>query len=131
MQWTKCHKSEDRGNSSQQMWEELVSLHPNVMMVLCGDQRGTQALRMQTVGEHDNIVHELLSDIRDGYIRLMRFYPAENRIDVMTYSPTLKMFCDGTKATMSGPRQPIGIVTDITQHQFTLSVDLREAMAAE
>jgi len=124
MQWGKCHKSEDRGNSSQQMWDELVSLHPNVMMVLCGDQRSTQALRMQTVGEHDNIVHELLSDIRDGYIRLMRFHPTQNRIDVMTYSPTLKMFCDGTKATMSAPRQPVGIVTDITQHQFILSHDL-------
>jgi len=54
----------------------------------------------------------------------MRFSPAQNRVDVMTYSPTLDMFCDGTSATMSGPRQPIGIVTDITQHQFILSVDL-------
>jgi hypothetical protein len=124
MQWTKCHKDGDRGNSAQQMWEKLVSKHPNVMMVLCGDQRSTQALRTQTVGDHDNIVHELLSDIRDGYIRLMRFHPAENRIDVMTYSPTLQKFCDGTKATMSAPKQPVGIVTDITQHQFILSVDL-------
>ncbi|MGM0494964.1 MAG: metallophosphoesterase [Armatimonadota bacterium] len=124
MQWIKCHRDDDRGNTPQQMWDKLVRFHPNVMMVLCGDQRGTQALRMQTVGVHDNIVHELLSDIRDGYIRLMRFHPADNRIEVMTYSPTLEMFCDGTSKTMSGPRQPIGTVTDITQHQFILSHDL-------
>ena len=124
MQWTKCHRAGGRGNSPQAIWDELVRFHPNVMMVLCGDQRSTQALRMQTVGEEDNIVHEMLSDIRDGYIRLLRFYPMQNRVDVMTFSPTLGMFCDGTEATMSGPRQPIGIVTDITQHQFTLSVNL-------
>ena len=124
MQWTKCNRTGDRGYSSQRMWDDFLRWEPNLMMVLCGDQRSTQALRMQTVGEQDNIVHELLSDIRDGYIRLMRFDPAQNRVDVMTYSPTLDMFCDGTSATMSGPRQPIGIVTDITQHQFILSVDL-------
>jgi len=84
---------------------------------------------MQTVGEHDNIVHELLTDIRDGYLRLMRFHPARNRIDVMTYSPTLGTFCDGTAQTMSGPLQPIGVVTDITQHQFTLSHDLSTRLA--
>lgn len=124
MQWSKCHRADGRGNSPQAMWDEVVRFHPNVMMVLCGDQRSTQAMRMQTMGEEDNIVHEMLSDIRDGYIRLLRFYPAQNRVDVMTFSPTLGMFCDGTEATMSAPRQPIGIVTDITQHQFTLSVNL-------
>lgn len=129
MQWIKCHRDGNRGNTPQQMWDERVRFHPNVMMVLCGDQRSTQALRMQTVGEADNIVHELLSDIRDGYIRLLRFHPAQNRIDVMTFSPTLGTFCDGTRNTMSGPRQPIGVVTDITQHQFTLSHDLTGPMA--
>lgn len=129
MQWIKCHRDGDRGNTPQQMWDRLVRFHPNVMMVLCGDQRGTQALRRQTVGAQDNIVHELLSDIRDGYIRLIRLHPAENRIEVMTYSPTLQMFCDGTRETMAGPRQPIGLVTDITQHQFILSHDLTGPVA--
>ncbi len=124
VQWIKCHREEDRGNNAEQMWDKLIARHANVMMVICGDQRGTQALRLQSVGWNDNIVHELLTDIRDGYLRLMRFNPAENRIDVMTYSPTLRMFCDGTEETMSGPRQPIGRVTDITQHQFILSHDL-------
>ncbi|MGI5820285.1 MAG: hypothetical protein ACOX9R_19535 [Armatimonadota bacterium] len=130
MQWIKCHREGERGNTPQQIWDKLLRFHPNVMMVLCGDQRSTQALRMQTVGLHDNVVHEVLSDIRDGYIRLLRFHPAENRIEVMTYSPTLGTFCDGTRETMSGPRQPIGVVTDITQHQFTLSVNLTAPVPA-
>lgn len=131
MQWTKCHKDGGRGNSPQQIWEKLVSKHPNVMMVLSGDQRSTQALRTQSVGECDNIVHEMMCDIRDGYIRLLRFHPAENRVDVMTYSPTLGTFCDGTKATMSAPKQPIDVVTDITQHQFVLSVNLSGPVPTE
>lgn len=125
MQWSKCHKNNNRGNTPHEIWDKLIRHHSNINMVLCGDQRATQAFRLQSVGDKHNVVHELLTDIRDGYIRLMRFTPAKNMIEVMTYSPTLKMFCDGTDSTMSGPKQPINKVVDITQHQFVISLNLQ------
>lgn len=111
MRWSKCHG--ERGNTPQQIWEKLISHHPNVILVLSGDQSRTQAMRLQSVGIHGNTVHELMCDIRQGYIRVMRFVPAEDRIEVRTYSPTLGQLCAGTR-----------YVPDIAQHQFSLECDL-------
>ena len=111
MRWNKCYG--ERGNSPQQIWDKLISRHPNVFLVLAGDQSRTQAMRVQAVGVHGNTVDELLCDIRQGYFRLMRFVPAEGRIEVRTFSPTLGQLCGGT-----------AYVPDIAQHQFSLQCDL-------
>ncbi len=111
MRWVKCHG--ERGNSPQQIWDKLISRHPNIILVLAGDQSRTQAMRMQATGVHGNTVDELLCDIRQGYFRLMRFVPAEGRIEVRTFSPTLGQLCGGTSC-----------VPDIAQHQFSLQCDL-------
>ena len=107
MRWHKTHGK--AGNSPQQMWEKCFSRHANVFLICCGDQSRTQTMHQIAPGEHGNSVHECLSDYREGYLRIYRFEPAEQRISVMTYSPYLKKLCDGTK-----------IVADVDEHQFTL-----------
>ena len=112
MLWKKCHRSE--GNTPQQLWDKCLRKHPHIFMVLCGDQSRTQAMHRKVEGDAGNVVHEVLSDYRQGYLRLMRFEPAKNRIHVWTYSPYLKQLCGGTS-----------IVTDPKAHEFALAYEVK------
>jgi hypothetical protein len=116
MVWKKCHGA--AGNTPQQMWEKCFSKHKNLFMVLAGDQSRTQAYYQAATGTHGNTVHELMSDYREGYFRIYRFLPEEDRVEVFTYSPTLGKLCDGTK-----------VVPDPKDHQFSFSYDMAPATA--
>ena len=111
--WSKLFGS--HGNTPQQMWEKCFRRHPNVFLILCGDQSGVQAFRQSSRGEHGNRVHEVLSDYgRDsrglsGYLRIYRFRPRYNVIEVQTYSPYRHRFCEGTP-----------LVPDREAHAFAL-----------
>lgn len=111
MQWHKRHGKQ--GNTPQQMWEKCFRRHRNLFLICCGDQSRTQAMHRTVEGDHGNPVHECLSDYRDGYLRIYRFRPADNQIQVMTYSPHLKQLCTGTK-----------IVPDEKLHQFVLDYQM-------
>ena len=80
--------------SAQQMWDGLVRRNSQIFMVLCGHTHG-QA-RQIAWNDAGLPVHELLSDYQmldnggNGFLRIMTFYPAANRIDVRTWSPTLQ-----------------------------------------
>lgn len=114
MRWTKCHGS--RGNSAQQMWDKCFRKHANLFLICCGDQSRTQAWRQTVRGDAGNVVHELLSDYGASGLRVMRFLPDKNRIEVRTWNPMTESFCQGTS-----------IVPDVAQHQF----DLEYEMSAE
>ena len=111
MRWHKTHGQQ--GNTPQQMWDKCFSKHRNLFLICCGDQSRSQAMHQTVRGNHGNQVHECLSDYRDGYFRIYRFEPKENRIVVMTYSPHLQKLCDGTK-----------IVPDVKDHQFVLDYEM-------
>lgn len=116
-----------RGSSPQQMWEKCFRKHENLFLILCGCRASRQAVRQTSTGEHGNIVHELMSDytlasrdlpyrhLREVPIRLMRFVPAQNRIEVRTYSPALHSLIHETP-----------VVPDRDQHQFVLECSLRD-----
>lgn len=116
MVWKKCHG--EAGNTPQQMWEECFAKHKNLFIVLAGDQSRTQSYYQTDRGAHGNTVHELMSDYREGYFRVYRFLPDQDRVEVYTYSPTLGKLCDGTK-----------VVPDPEQHQFSFEYDMEPALA--
>ena len=115
--WKKCHGG--KGNTPQQMWEKRFSKHANVFLVLSGDQSTPQTHRQTVQGEAENVVHECLSDYKQaergisGYLRMYRFVPGEDRIEVKTFSPNLHKFCETTKR-----------VNDPDQHGFELEYDM-------
>ncbi len=113
MRWKKCHGA--AGNTPQQMWEKRFRHHENLFLILCGDQSRTQTMRQDATGVAGNTVHELCSDYREGYFRVYRFVPGENRIDVFTYSPTLGKRCDGTT-----------LVPERERHEFSLPYAMDE-----
>lgn len=108
MTWKKCHG--ERGNTPQQMWDKCFRRHGNVFMICCGDQSRTQAMRQSSRSDHGNTVHELLSDYGTNGLRVMRFLPIANRIEVRTWNPLKGELTQGTK-----------IVPDAAEHQFDLS----------
>ncbi|MGM0494965.1 MAG: hypothetical protein ACQER1_18675, partial [Armatimonadota bacterium] len=118
MRWHKIHK--ERGNTPLQLWEKLMSRHANIMIVQCGDQSRTQAMRRAARGEHGNIVQQLLFDYGGGRnIRLLRFTPAENRIDVITWDTQAEKLVEASKH-----------VQDRKQWQHVIRYDLGGASGA-
>ena len=95
------------------MWDKCFRKHLNLFVICCGDQSRTQALRQRSVAEHGNIVHELLSDYGVNGLRVMRFVPTKNRIEVRTWDPIRGKLCETTK-----------IVPNRDQHQFTLKYNM-------
>lgn len=110
MRWSKCHGP--AGHSPQALWDKCFSRHANVLLILCGDQSHTQAMRLTLIGHHGNPVHVCLSDYGgapEGWLRLYRFEPAAGRIRVFSFGPVSGTLCPGTT-----------LVPDAGQHQFTL-----------
>jgi hypothetical protein len=78
-------------NDANALWDKLISKYPNVTMVLNGHDTG-YAYR-QDLGDNGNLVNQIVTDYQDwadgggGYLRIMTFKPALNRIDITSYSP--------------------------------------------
>ncbi|MDF1811895.1 MAG: metallophosphoesterase [Verrucomicrobiales bacterium] len=111
MTWKKMHGA--LGNTSQQMWDKCFRKHPNLFLILSGDQSRTQAYRLNSTGDQGNTVYALLSDYGAEGLRAMRFVTAENRIEVRTWNPIEGRLCESTK-----------IVPERQQHQFTLEYEM-------
>jgi len=81
--------------NTQYLWTGLAVPNPNVHFILSGHVH-SEARRTDTINGH--AVHQLLADYQDrasggeGWLRIMRFVPAENKIHVQTYSPWLNRF---------------------------------------
>ncbi len=81
------------GTPASAVWSNLVFPNCNVFLVLNGHYPG-EANRTDN-NSCGQPVHQLASDYQsrtnggDGWLRYMTFKPAENKIEVFTYSPTL------------------------------------------
>ncbi len=79
------------GNNSDEVWDKFVKKHKNIFMLLCGHELG-QSIKIGK-GDNDNTVFGLLADYQgyknsgDGYLRIMKFIPLQNKIQIKTYSP--------------------------------------------
>lgn len=74
----------------QSVYDQLISKHPNVLMVLSGHV-GTSAYRTD-LGEKGNRIYQLLQDYQGedlggGYIRLLEIDPKAKTISAKMYSP--------------------------------------------
>ncbi|MEE8451472.1 MAG: alkaline phosphatase, partial [Thermoguttaceae bacterium] len=84
------------GLSGEELFQRLVKPNPQIFMVLSGH---VSTERNQTsLNDAGLEVFEIVADYQnrtnggDGWMRLMKFSPEKNRIDVKTFSPTLDQF---------------------------------------
>lgn len=109
MRWIKIHGK--RGNTGEQMWDKLFSKHANLAMIFCGDQSRVTALRVDAVAADGHTIPSMLSDyMSEPALRLLRFIPKKNRVDVLTFEVKRGFLVDETVH-----------VKDRNSHQFTLT----------
>lgn len=81
------------GNCGEQMWQKLIRKQPNIFLVVSGHVLGIGL--QKSINDAGGQVIEMLADYQglpnggDGWLRSLRFEPAENKIHVTTYSPLL------------------------------------------
>ncbi len=103
----------DDTNNGEDIWEEFVRRHKNIFLVLCGHVLSCG--RLTSRGDHGNKVHQVLANYQgmenggNGWLRLMRFEPAADRIVVSAYSPWLDRYShdesDGFVLELSDARE--------------------------
>jgi hypothetical protein len=93
------------GNCGEQIWQKLIRRQPNIFLVVSGHVLG---IGLQTsINDSGGQVIEMLADYQglpnggDGWLRSLRFEPAENKIHVATYSPLLDETNNDPKETFS------------------------------
>ena len=97
----------DQRQSPEQVWEQLVEPSPEIFLVLCGHYTGESRMTKETRAPQP--VHVVLQDYQkdpnggDGWLRIFTFRPEQKRIDVQTYSPTLKEYRKGERSEFSLP----------------------------
>lgn len=92
------HDFRPTGNSGVAVWEKFIRKQPQIFMVLCAHEGGTDEYYQVSTNDAGNKVFEMLADYQkrvnggDGWLRLLRFVPASRQIEVRTYSPALGRF---------------------------------------
>ena len=113
MEWKKCHSK--RGNTAVQMWDKCFKRHKNLFLICSGDQSRSQAMHLSAQGDQGNVVHSCLSDYgSDGSLRLYRFVPLENRVNVITYNTGRDQLTQTTKQ-----------VPEERDHQFSFAYSMQ------
>ena len=77
-------------NTGEEIWEKLVKKHKNIFFVSSGHIGNVDSHRglMESIGVKGNMVYQQLNgEAYDGWLRILRFVPAENKIYVSSYSP--------------------------------------------
>jgi len=108
------------GNSAEAVWQQLVRTNCNIFLVLNGHYDGeANRTDLNACGQP---VHQVLSDYQertsggDGWLRYMTFKPAENKIYVYTFSPTLN--------------NGLGVFETDANSQFVLDYNMQGAVFA-
>src|SRR5438067_1847110 len=91
-------------NDGDETWNKLAGRFENVSLVLSGHvTAGGGSGRRADLGINNNLVNQILSDYQawtnggNGYLRIMKFRPSLNRIEVQTYSPYLNKYLTDSK----------------------------------
>ncbi len=93
------------GNSGDGIWEKFVRCSPNVFLVASGHVLGVG--RQVSTNDAGLPVHETLVDYQglpnggNGWLRIMRFVPDENKIEIRAYSPLLDETMDSDGHTFN------------------------------
>jgi hypothetical protein len=94
------------GNDGQQIWDKLVKKHKNIQFVFSGHvaRSDNVAATRITAGDNGNKVYQMVANYQsrqqwggNGLMRLLTFNPAQDRVDVKTYSPYANSYMTDAK----------------------------------
>ena len=90
---TKGNYTDSSTVSGIEIWRNIVDPNSNVVAAFCGHIHGEY--NTAVTAEYGNTVENLLFDTQsdpnggDGWLRLYKFYPQQNKVSAVTYSPYL------------------------------------------
>lgn len=82
-------------NDGEQLWQKLVSKHPNFILTLNGHVLDDGLARLTSQADDGHSVHQMLVNYQmkheggDAFLRLVRFLPDDETIHVTAWSPSL------------------------------------------
>ncbi|MEE1074388.1 MAG: LamG-like jellyroll fold domain-containing protein, partial [Acutalibacteraceae bacterium] len=87
------------GNDAEEMWDKLIGKYENIVMVLCGHVSANTAVSTTRVGEHGNVVTQMLVDPQSvyrtigdtGMITILNFSENGTKVSVETLSTVRDM----------------------------------------
>jgi hypothetical protein len=95
------------GIESDQLWDWFIRRNPNIFIVQCGHFH--EEYRQTSTNAFGRTVHEVLADYQDdpnggdGWLRIMEFDIANERIDVESYSPFLDAYRTASESQFTLP----------------------------
>ncbi|TLD72210.1 hypothetical protein FEM03_02310 [Phragmitibacter flavus] len=90
-------------NEGEDLWQKLLSRHPNIHFMLSGHVLGDGTAHLISPGKAGQNIHQILSNYQagvdpkrpyqgGGYFRLMQFLPDKKTVRIKTYSPWMDQF---------------------------------------
>jgi len=98
-------------NDGEELWQELVRHHDNVVLFLNGHVLGDGAGRLSSRGDAGNTVHQMLANYQmrpqggEGFMRLLEFGADGRTLHVRSYSPYLDAY-------LTDPQQEFVLLLD-------------------
>ena len=93
---------EEAPNNGAQLWEKLIKKHENISMVFSGHILKSGVGTLVSEGKNGNKVYQMLANYQkgvegsenggNGFLRIIKVNPENQRIEVKTYSPWLDEF---------------------------------------
>ena len=110
-----------RGNftpEGEKIWNGFVRKHKNIFLVLCGHRFVS---RRKDIGDNGNTVYSLLANYQwldnggNGWLRILKFIPDKNIIEVRTYSTMKNKFMSaGDDKYSTGPMNNFDLEYDMS-----------------
>jgi uncharacterized repeat protein (TIGR02543 family) len=83
----------DGTNDGEELWQKLVKIHPNFVMVFNGHVLNDGLGRLNSTNDFGNVVHQMLVNYQmkalggEAFLRLVEFLPDGKTVQVKAYSP--------------------------------------------
>jgi calcineurin-like phosphoesterase family protein/Big-like domain-containing protein len=94
--WTPT--SYGRTNNAPEVWDKFLKKHANISFVFNGHVLNDGTGRLVGVGDHGNKVYQMLANYQmlpnggNGLLRVVQFFPEQDKFTVRTYSPPLRRY---------------------------------------
>ena len=85
-------------NDGEEIWRKLIVRNDNILFVLCGHDLSDGVAELTSARPDGTLVHQVLANYQtgklggEGFLRTMRFFPAQRRVAIRTYSPYVNRF---------------------------------------
>ena len=107
-------------NNGDHMWDEFVSLHENIVLVLCGHDPSDKLITTQTKGQNGNTVTQMLVDLQGLDKRLWDAKQTQSGMVTMLY------FSEDGKQMQVECYSTLHDAYYLPENQFTVTIDTVE-----